>query len=115
MRNPKVKRVYEEPEPDDGLRILMDRLWPRGLKKEAAKIDRRMKEIAPSDELRSWFAHKAERWEEFKKRYYQELEGKKDIIEELKILTHRQPIALLYAAKDNTRNNAVVIQRLLKA
>ena len=114
MRNVKRKRVYEEPEPDDGLRILVDRLWPRGLKKEAAKIDSWMKEIAPSDELRRWFAHKPERWPQFKKRYLQELSGRKDALEDLRKLgkTNKR-ITLLFGAKNPEQNNAVVLYEAL--
>jgi len=114
MGNLKIKRVYEKPKQEDGLRILVDRLWPRGLKKEDAKIDRWMKEIAPSDELRKWFAHKAEHWKEFKKHYYQQLQGKKELLEELETLSQKQTVTLLYAAKDNTRNNAVVLQDFIR-
>jgi len=116
MRNVKRKRVYEEPEPDDGLRILVDRLWPRGLKKEAAKIDSWMKEIAPSDELRRWFAHKPERWPQFKKRYLQELSGRKDALEDLRKLGKaNKRITLLFGAKNQDQNNAVVLYEALAA
>lgn len=110
----KIKRIYEKPQDNDGLRILVDRLWPRGLTKEKAKIDKWMKDIAPSDNLRKWFGHKEERWEEFKKRYFEELKEKKDLIKELRILFKNNTVTLLYAAKDKERNNVQVLLELLK-
>lgn len=110
----KIKRVYEKPEKNDGLRILVDRLWPRGLTKEKAGIDKWMKDIAPSDNLRKWFAHKEERWEEFKRRYNVELKDKKDLIKELGVLTKNKTVTLLYAAKDKERNNAKALLEFLE-
>ncbi|MFB6491069.1 MAG: DUF488 domain-containing protein [Thermoproteus sp. AZ2] len=109
----KVKRVYDPPEPDDGLRILVDRLWPRGVKKESAKIDLWLKEVAPSDELRRWFGHDPAKWEEFKARYAEELRGN-PAFEELKRLAASGNITLLYAARDRAHNNAVVLKELLE-
>lgn len=110
MRDVRIKRVYEKPEPEDGLRILVDRLWPRGLKKEDARIDHWMKQIAPSDELRKWFAHEAQRWPQFKKRYLQELRDKKNVLEDLKILGRtNERITFLFGAKNPEQNNAVVL------
>lgn len=110
----KIKRAYEKPDKNDGVRILIDRLWPRGLTKEKAKINRWMKEIAPSDNLRKWFAHKQERWEEFKRRYKEDLKDKKDLLRELKMLTKNSSVTLLYAAKDEKRNNAEALLEFLK-
>jgi uncharacterized protein YeaO (DUF488 family) len=78
-----LKRVYEKPDERDGIRVLVDRLWPRGLKKQEAKIDHWMKDVAPSDSLRKWFAHKEERWQEFKSHYLKELKGKSELLKQL--------------------------------
>lgn len=110
----KIKRVYEKPDKDDGIRILVDRLWPRGLTKEKARIDKWIKDIAPTDTLRKWFAHKEERWKEFKKRYFEELKEKKDLIKELRTLSKNDTVTLLYGAKDKERNNAQVLLEFLK-
>lgn len=110
----KIKRVYEEPDKSDGIRILVDRLWPRGLTKEKAKIDKWIKEISPSDTLRKWFGHKKERWIEFKKRYSEELKKKESFLKELRSLSKDKTVTLLYAAKDKERNNAQVLFESLK-
>jgi len=110
-----IKRVYEEPSEKDGLRILVDRLWPRGLNKEKATIDLWLKDIAPSEDLRKWFGHDPGKWAEFKKRYGQELRGNRSALEALKIIVrenHR--VCLLYAAKDEKHNNAAVLLKYLK-
>ena len=104
-----VKRIYEKHGQDDGIRVLVDRLWPRGLKKENVKIDFWMKDIAPSNELRKWFGHKEERWEEFKKRYIKELENKGHLIKKLEELGKDGCVTLLYASKDTRNNNAQVL------
>ncbi|MBU6391828.1 MAG: DUF488 family protein [Planctomycetota bacterium] len=109
-----IKRVYEKPGEGDHIRVLVDRLWPRGLKKEEAKIDYWMKEIAPSDSLRKWFAHKEERWQEFKSRYMKELKDKNELLKQLIDLGKNQKVTLLYAAKDEARNNAQVLLEVLK-
>ncbi len=101
-----TKRIYEKPAKSDGLRILVDRLWPRGLSKEDAKIDYWMKNIAPSNNLRSWFGHKEARWGEFKRRYLEEVNDNKELLTQLKELENNNKITLLYAAKDKERNNA---------
>ncbi len=98
----KVKRVYTKADKDDGLRILVDRLWPRGLSKEKAKIDLWFKEIAPSDKLRKWFAHKPERWPEFKHLYFCELAMLKDSLEPIIRRANKTDVTLLYGAKANT-------------
>ena len=111
----RIKRVYQEPAKDDGYRILVDRLWPRGLTKERAKVDLWMKEIAPSDALRKWFGHEAEKWPEFVKRYRSELAKKRELLKEVKRLEReRATVTLLYGRKDEKQNQAVLIAAALK-
>jgi uncharacterized protein YeaO (DUF488 family) len=110
----KIKRSYLPPEEGDGLRILVDRLWPRGISKKDLKLDSWMKDIAPSSELRRWFAHDPERWDEFKSKYLGELEDKKELIGLLKIMEKfNGTLTLIYSAKDEEHNNAVVLRELL--
>lgn len=109
----KIKRVYEEPDDGDGLRLLVDRLWPRGLSKERAHVDRWLKEIAPSDQLRRWFGHDPGKWQEFKDRYLAELKAQRPLVDELKELAGRQTVTLLFAAHDEEHNNAVVLKELI--
>jgi uncharacterized protein YeaO (DUF488 family) len=109
----KLKRVYEEPEKSDGTRILVDRLWPRGLTKEKAHLDLWLKEVAPSTKLRKWFAHDPTRWLEFKTRYFAELKHNREQVEILKQAIVKGPATLLYGAKDQEHNEAVVLQELL--
>jgi len=106
----RIKRVYEQPNKQDGRRILVDRLWPRGLTKEKAGIDLWLKDIAPSTELRKWFAHDPGRWEEFKKLYLAELKGNSGQIQLLKQELAKGTVTLVYAARDEEHNQAVVIQ-----
>ena len=111
----KIKRAYQDPEDDDGFRVLVDRLWPRGVSKINAKIDLWMKEIAPSNELRKWFGHDPERWDEFKNKYLLELNDKKELIKQLKSIGKiNQTVTLVYSAKDEAHNNAVVVMELLE-
>jgi uncharacterized protein YeaO (DUF488 family) len=110
----RIKRVYEERSDTDGRRILVDRLWPRGISKERAGIDLWMKDIAPSDGLRRWFGHEPTRWEEFKTRYLGELAEKQDLIATLRKLDHEGTVTLVYAAKDVNHNNAVVLQEAIE-
>jgi uncharacterized protein YeaO (DUF488 family) len=111
----RIKRVYEEPAKEDGYRILVDRLWPRGLTKERAKVDLWMKEIAPSDTLRKWFGHEPEKWAAFAKRYREELGKKNDLLKEVKRLEREQgTVTLLYGRKDEKQNQAVLIAAVLK-
>lgn len=111
----RIKRVYEEAVKEDGYRILVDRLWPRGLTKERAKVDLWMKEIAPSDALRKWFGHKPEKWPEFAKRYRSDLAKKKDLLKEVKKLEREHgTVTLLYGRKDEKQNQAVLIAAALK-
>jgi uncharacterized protein YeaO (DUF488 family) len=113
----KIKRIYDEPERSDGIRILIDRLWPRGVRKEEAAIDEWMREIAPSDKLRGWFGHKPERWAEFRKRYKMELAEpeKKKLLITLKRISGISTVTLLYSAKDDKHNNAVALHGILSA
>jgi uncharacterized protein YeaO (DUF488 family) len=111
----KIKRVYEKPAKEDGWRVLVDRLWPRGMKREAAKIDVWMKEIAPSDGLRKWFGHEPKKWPEFQKRYRGELEEEKDAVTELKEMEKKHgTVTLLFGAKDQEHNQAVALVDVLK-
>jgi uncharacterized protein YeaO (DUF488 family) len=110
----KIKRVYDPPEPEDGKRILIDRLWPRGLKKENLKMDEWLKEIAPSDKLRKWFSHDPKKYEEFKKRYAKELEDKSEILERIRREAKKGRVTILFSAKDTEHNNATVMKELLK-
>jgi len=109
----KVKRVYDEPSSDDGVRVLVDRLWPRGLSKESARIDLWLKDVAPSNELRKWFNHDASKWEEFKRRYFKELENNKAVNELINLLRDRRTITLLYSAK-SPYNNATALKEYLE-
>ncbi len=110
---PKLKRVYAESAPDDGTRILVDRLWPRGLTKEKAHVDLWLKNVAPSTELRKWFAHDPARWTEFKSRYRAELRKNGEHLTVLKQAVSKGPSTLLYGAKDEEHNEAVVLLDLL--
>ena len=109
----KLKRVYDEPMAADGKRILVDRLWPRGIAKEKARIDEWLKEIAPSDELRKWFGHDPARWDEFRERYRRELEAKAELLSGLRKLAGKGTVTLLFAARDEEHNNAVVLKEML--
>jgi uncharacterized protein YeaO (DUF488 family) len=111
--NVKLKRAYDPPSRDDGMRILVDRLWPRGISKEKAALDRWMKDIAPSNDLRKWFAHDPERWREFRRRYAQELRQRPDLLAELRSLARAGTVTLVYAAHDEAHNDAVVLRDLL--
>jgi uncharacterized protein YeaO (DUF488 family) len=109
-----IKRIYDAPSPDDGTRVLVDRLWPRGVAKKSAHVDEWLKEIAPSNELRKWFGHDPARWPEFQRRYKHELASQADAIDGLRVLSKKGTLTLLYAAKDEAHNNAVVLQSYLK-
>ncbi len=109
----KLKRVYEPPDREDGKRILIDRLWPRGIKKEDAKIDEWIKEIAPSTELRKWFSHDPVKWPEFRRRYRKELKDMSDVVTRLTEQAKRSTITLLFAAKDAAHANAVVLKEVI--
>jgi uncharacterized protein YeaO (DUF488 family) len=107
--NVRLKRVYELPAVADGKRVLVDRLWPRGVTKEAAAIDLWTKELAPSTELRKWFGHDPARWPEFRKRYAAELHQRPAQLEELRGLARQGPLTLIYAARDESHNGAIVL------
>jgi uncharacterized protein YeaO (DUF488 family) len=108
--NIKIKRVYEKPEKSDGFRILVDRLWPRGLTKEKAALDLWLKDIAPTTELRKWFNHDPEKWKEFIKKYLKELKENEEPVSILKDFLKKGPVTLIYAAKDEAHNEAQVIK-----
>ena len=110
----KMKRIYDPFSREDGKRVLVDRLWPRGLKKEEAHIDEWLRDIAPSDALRKWFSHDPSRWEEFKKMYKDELKDKKELLKKLLTYSKKGTVTLLFAAKDTEHNNAVVIKEVLR-
>lgn len=111
----KVKRVYDEPDEDDGLRVLVDRLWPRGMSKKRAKVDLWLKDIAPSDELRKWFAHEPEKWEEFRSRYFEELKDKQKDVDLITEKAQSVVVTLLFGTKDLEHNNAVALKEYLEA
>jgi uncharacterized protein YeaO (DUF488 family) len=111
----RLKRIYDPPRSDDGLRILVDRLWPRGISKQSATVGRWVREIAPSDSLRKWYGHELQRWTEFRRRYRQELNDQRALIRELRKLSRERRITLLFSARDREHNNAVVLRELLSA
>lgn len=110
----KLKRAYETPEKSDGFRILVERLWPRGVTKTNANIDLWMKEIAPSTELRKWYSHDVEKWPEFEKRYKQELKENRDLVAELKSIVREKNVTFIYAAHDEEHNSAVVLKEYIE-
>jgi uncharacterized protein YeaO (DUF488 family) len=110
----RIKRVYEEATSGDGFRILVDRLWPRGLSKDKAKIDSWLKDIAPSDDLRKWFAHDPRKWADFKTKYENELKGRQELLHKIQQAEKEKgTVTILYAAKDERHNNAVVLRVVL--
>jgi uncharacterized protein YeaO (DUF488 family) len=111
--NVKLKRAYDPPAADDGKRILIDRLWPRGVTKERAAIDRWMKDISPSTELRKWFGHDPARWDEFRLRYAQEVRKNTVLLDQLRSLARHGPITLVYSAHDEKHNDAVELRELI--
>lgn len=110
-----IKRVYETPAEKDGIRILVDRLWPRGLTKAKAKVALWLKDIAPSTELRKWFNHDPKKWKEFQIRYRNELKNKKQLLSVVREQAAKSSITLVYAAKDERQNDAIVLQEFLMA
>lgn len=110
-----LKRVYETLDPSDGHRILVDRLWPRGLSKEKARVDEWMKDVAPSTELRQWFGHDPEKWREFQRRYKRELRERADLVRKVASLASRGPVTLLFGARDEEHNDAVVLAAVVRA
>jgi uncharacterized protein YeaO (DUF488 family) len=110
----KLKRAYEKPSAADGTRILVERLWPRGLSKERAAVDLWLKDVAPSAELRKWFGHDPAKWKEFQNRYQKELRQHKDAVALLKQKARQGPVTLVYAASDEEHNGALVLQKFLR-
>ena len=110
----KLKRAYEAASEDDGLRILVERLWPRGVSKQKAKIDLWLKALAPSTELRQWYGHDPARWPQFRKRYRAELKGQGDLLALLKYVTEERTVTFVYAASDEERNSAVALKEFLE-
>jgi len=108
-----IKRVYDEPSIADGARILVDRMWPRGVSKAAAELDTWIPDVAPSNTLRAWFAHDAARWREFRRRYFAELAEQTESIEALRRLATQRRVTLIYAARDERHNNAVALRDYL--
>jgi uncharacterized protein YeaO (DUF488 family) len=110
-----IKRVYDQAAKDDGFRILVDRLWPRGMSKEKARIDLWLKEIAPSNELRKWFSHDPEKWEEFKRKYETELRNKSELLAKIRQAEKdNKTVTFVYSSKEKEHNNAVALATILK-
>ena len=114
MQPIRLRRVYDAPGAEDGFRVLVDRLWPRGLAKEKLDCDLWLKEIAPSPGLRRWFGHVPERWEEFRRRYRAELDGQPERVAQLRKQAEKTPLTLLFAARDERHNQAVVLKEYLE-
>ncbi|MCL5093409.1 MAG: DUF488 family protein [Candidatus Marsarchaeota archaeon] len=110
----KIKRVYEKPDIHDGLRILVDRLWPRGIRRSTSNIDLWIKDVAPSIELRKWYSHEEKKWPEFEKKYKEELKENKGFDKILDIVQKTDPVTLLYSTSDKEHNNAVVLWKVLE-
>lgn len=108
------KRAYDEASPEDGTRVLVDRLWPRGVSKQDAALDKWCKEIAPSDELREWFDHDPKKWDEFRRRYHDQLDVKGEVVESLLEEAEDGPLTLVYGAKDREQNNAIALKEYLQ-
>jgi uncharacterized protein YeaO (DUF488 family) len=110
----KVKRVYEPAERDDGMRFLIERLWPRGIKKKDLKADAWLKELGASNELRKWFGHDPSKWKQFQKRYFAELKTKPELLKQIKDASRHENVTLLFSAKDTEHNNAVALKTYLQ-
>jgi uncharacterized protein YeaO (DUF488 family) len=110
----KVKRVYQAPAKEDGFRILVDRLWARGLTREKAKVDLWLKDIAPSDALRKWYQHDPEKWPEFKRRYFSELKDKKEFLDLIQSKSKKGTVTLLFSSKEEKINNAQALKEYLQ-
>jgi uncharacterized protein YeaO (DUF488 family) len=109
----KIKRIYDPVSPDDGKRIYVDRLWPRGMKKEEVKMDEWLKDISPSDSLRKWFGHDPSKYKEFKNRYTKELEKHSEVLERIRKEAKKETVTLLFSAKDIEHNNATALKEML--
>jgi uncharacterized protein YeaO (DUF488 family) len=110
----RIKRIYDKPARSDGFRVLVDRLWPRGLTKERAALNEWLKDVAPTSGLRKWFGHDPEKWSEFRNRYKNELAAKGDILKQLKAKSRGGTVTLLYGARDSQHNEAVVLAEVLR-
>jgi uncharacterized protein YeaO (DUF488 family) len=110
----KLKRAYDKPTDDDGYRILVDRIWPRGASKEKLKIGDWAKDVAPSTELRKWFGHDPDKWDEFKRRYFRELNNKKEMVDEIRAQMKHHVVTFVFSAKDEKFNNAVALKEYLE-
>jgi uncharacterized protein YeaO (DUF488 family) len=110
-----VKRAYESISEDDGCRILVDRLWPRGISKEKGKIDCWLKELAPSTEIRRWYGHDPEKWLEFKSRYFAELDANPELLKELLGYMRKRAVTFIYSSKEQNRNNAVALREYVES
>ena len=108
-----IRRAYEEPTGQDGRRVLVDRIWPRGVSKERARIDDWLKSVAPSDELRQWFGHDPQRWDEFRERYFDELDAVPDVVKQIGQWVEEGRVTLVYGARDEQHNNAVALRDYL--
>jgi uncharacterized protein YeaO (DUF488 family) len=113
-RDVRLKRAYESADADDGLRVLIDRLWPRGVSKDAARVDVWMKDLAPSASLRKWYGHEPAKWTVFLERYFRELDANPDAVDELRRHIARGPVTLVYGARDREHNQAVAIMEYLR-
>ena len=111
----KLKRVYDPPDETDGCRVLVDRIWPRGLSKADARVDKWLKDVAPTTGLRKWFAHDPAKWDEFRARYARELDQHGDAVRELRALSRGRTVTLLFAAKDSEHSNAAALKDYLAA
>ncbi len=112
--NIKIKRVYDKPEPGDGVRILVERLWPRGLSKKEAKVDMWLKDVAPSPGLRKWFSHDPAKWEEFRRRYYRELEQNHDAVKELLGISEGKVVTFVYGSREREYNSALALKSYIE-
>lgn len=110
----RIKRIYEKPSADDGFRILVDRLWPRGIKKEKADIDLWLKDIAPSNELRKWFGHEPGKWNEFKNKYFEELKSNSTAFKKLEKYLDGETITFVYSAKEEKNNNSAALKEFVE-
>lgn len=114
VRGVQIRRIYDPAEDSDGYRVLVDHLWPRGVSRERARLDEWARELAPSDELRKWFSHVPERFEEFRKRYRRELAAQPELLEKLREQASNGRLTLIYAARDREHNNAAVLAEFLR-
>ncbi len=110
----RIKRIYETPARDDGFRILVDRLWPRGLSKDKTKVDLWLKDIAPSNDLRKWYAHDPKKWVEFKKKYFKELNNRKELVHQIFKRVKEGMVTLLFGSKEEKFNNAVALKEYIE-